>query len=202
MRLRDDGGTANGGVDVSPTHTFTITVTGQPRVAGVVVMDGAAQRSMVSQMAVTFDQRVTLEAGAFVMTGTGLNGAAQAVQTIKVTTAVVDGRTVATLTFAGRGTDHGSLLDGLWSLRVVASKVRGVATGQAMAADHRSELHRLFGDSDGDRDVDSLDKVAFDAAYGKHLGQPGYVFYFDFDLNGAIEKKDRDQFNARYGRSV
>jgi hypothetical protein len=44
-----------------------------------------------------------------------------------------------------------------------------------------------------------VDKAAFDAAYGTRRGQAGYVDYFDFDVNGAIERKDRDQFNARYG---
>jgi len=85
---------------------------------------------------------------------------------------------------------------------VVASKVRETTTGQAMAADSTYGLHRLFGDANGDRRVDSVDKAAFDAAFGKLRGQAGYVDYFDFDVNGAIERKDQDQFNARYGTSL
>jgi VCBS repeat-containing protein len=202
VRLRDDGGTADGGVDQSPVQTFTVTVTPLTQVAAVTVNQGAAQRSMVTRVAVTFDGVVSLDAGAFTLTGTTRTGAAQAVQTITVSTAVVGGRTVATLSFSGRGTDQGSLADGLWTLRVVGSKVHDAGTGQAMAADYTSGLHRLFGDANGDRRVDSVDQAAFNAAYGKLRGQAGYVDYFDFDVNGAIERKDRDQFNSRFGTSL
>jgi VCBS repeat-containing protein len=198
VRARDDGGTANGGVDVSPTRTFTITVTPRPDVASVVVNKGAIQRSMVTEVQVTFDTTVTLDAGAFTMTRTG----GGTVQTITVSTAVVNGRTVATLTFSRNGTSHGSLIDGLWTLRVVASKVRATTGGLAMAADHTFGLHRLFGDSNGDRRVDAVDEAAFNAAYGTRVGHPGYLAYFDFDANGAIERKDRDQFRARLGQSL
>jgi VCBS repeat-containing protein len=202
VRLRDDGGTANGGVDQSPIQTFTITVTPLTQVAAVTVNQGAVQRSMVTKVVVTFDGIVTLDAGAFTMTGTSRTGSAQSVQTIAVTTAVVDGRTVATLSFSGRGTDQGSLADGLWTLRVIGSKVHDTRTGLTMAADYTYGLHRLFGDANGDRRVDSVDKAAFDAAYGTRRGQAGYVDYFDFDNNGYIERKDRDQFNSRYGASL
>jgi hypothetical protein len=202
VRLRDDGGTANGGADQSPVHTFTITVTPLTQVAAVTVNQGAIQRSKVTRVAVTFDGVVTLDAGAFTLTGTTRTGAAQSVQTVTVSTAVVGGRTVATLSFSGRGTDQGSLADGLWTLRVIGSKVHDTSTGLTMAADYTYGLHRLFGDANGDRRVDSVDKAAFDAAYGTRLGQAGYVDYFDFDANGAIERKDRDQFNTRYGAAL
>ena len=48
------GGTANGGVDVSEVRYFTITVTPDPpRVLGVRINDGEAQRSMVTSITVT-----------------------------------------------------------------------------------------------------------------------------------------------------
>ena len=119
-----------------------------------------------------------------------------------MSTAVVGGRTVATLTFSRNGTDHGSLIDGLWTLRVVALKVRATSGGVAMAADYTFGLHRLFGDSNGDRRVDAVDETAFNAAYGTNSGQAGYLAYFDFDANGVITKKDRDQFRARLGQSL
>ena len=198
VRLRDNGGTANGGIDVSPTQTFTITVTPLTQVADVKVNRGEIQRSRVNEIAVTFDTVVTLSTGAFTMTRTG----GGTVKNISVSTAVVNGRTVATLTFGGQGTEHGSLIDGLWTLRVVASKVRETSTGQLMSADHTYGLHRLFGDSNGDRRVDEVDRTAFNAAFGTQTGQPGYLSYFDFDLNGAIQRKDRDQFNNRFGQQL
>jgi VCBS repeat-containing protein len=198
VRLQDNGGTENGGVDQSPIHTFTITVSPRTQVADVTVNRGEVQRSRVTEIAVTFDTIVTLDAGAFTLTRTG----GGSVRTVTVRTAVVDGRTVATLTFSRTGTEHGSLVDGLWTLRVVAARVREASTGQPMPADFTYGLHRLFGDSNGDRRVDSVDRTAFDAALGTRTGQAGYVHYFDFDLNGAIERRDRDQFNSRYGRSL
>jgi hypothetical protein len=200
VRVRDDGGTANGGVDVSATQSFTITVTARPDVAAVVINRGDVQRSRVTEIAVTFDMVVdaTLLATAFTLTRTS-DGAT--VGAIGVTTAVQNGRTVATLTFAGANTEFGSLADGLWTLRVNASRVRG-SNGALMAADYTAGLHRLFGDSDGDRDVDAADEQRFNAAYGKKIGQAGYVAYFDYDRDGRIGTKDRTQFRQRLGRRI
>ena len=121
---------------------------------------------------------------------------------VNVSTATdASGRTVATLTFAGTGTQYGSLADGLWTLRVSAARVRGL-NGVPMAADYTYGLHRLFGDSDGDRDVDATDKAAFDAAYGSHAGQAKYVSAFDFDQDGDVDAKDRQQFRKRLGKRL
>ena len=77
-----------------------------------------------------------------------------------------------------------------------------------MGAAYTSGLFRLFGDADGDADVDAADEAKFNAAYGTRSNQPGYVSYFDFDQdadrNGIrdIDSKDRAQFRKRLGTFV
>jgi outer membrane protein assembly factor BamB len=177
VRLKDDGGRAYGGRDTSPRRTFTITVTPVPDVARVVVNRGAAQRSRVTDFAVTFDTVVdpVLLAEAFALTRTD----GTSVGAVLVTSSVSLGRTTARLQFSGDGTEAGSLADGLWTLRVRADRV--LAGGTPMAADYTSALHRLFGDADGDRDVDGADEVRFNASYGSRSNQLRYRSHFDWD---------------------
>jgi hypothetical protein len=119
---------------------------------------------------------------------------------------LVGGETVATLTFTGPGFVGGSLADGHYTLTVHADRVRdrwgreldgdgdGVAGGDRMAG-----FTRLFGDSDGDGDVDRADRIAFQSAFGTSTGQPGYLWYFDFDGDGDVDGQDKVQFNRRFG---
>jgi hypothetical protein len=58
------------------------------------------------------------------------------------------------------------------------------------------KFHRLFGDSDGDRDVDSLDS----ANYARALrGATSWLSVFDFDNDGSLftgSSQDLDDKNA------
>ena len=94
-----------------------------PRVSSVAVLpainNGPAERSLVTGLAVTFDSAVTLPstpASAFQLVRTG-GGAV----TLAVSTAPVNGGTVATLTFSGAETEFGSLRDGNYTLTVFGS---------------------------------------------------------------------------------
>ena len=58
----------------------------------------------------------------------------------------------------------------------------------------------LFGDSDGDRDVDWTDRDHFRPAFGKSATDIGYLWYFDFDGDGDVDGLDNGQFNRRFGR--
>ena len=59
---------------------------------------------------------------------------------------------------------------------------------------------RLFGDSDGDRDVDWQDRDLFRSAFGKRAGEAGYLWYFDFDGDGDVDGHDNGQFDRRFGQ--
>ena len=144
------------------------------QVASVVVNDGSAQRSMVKSLTVNFDGPVTVDAGAFELSrpdGTlvGLNFA----------TSIVNGRTVALLTFADPGLVGGSLADGNYSLTVRGNLVHDAAgrsldgDGNGTAGGDSSDaFFRLYGDSDGDRDVDLHDLGASSAPWTPG-GRPG-----------------------------
>jgi len=65
-----------------------------------------------------------------------------------------------------------------------------------------NEFFRLFGDTDGDGDVDALDKKAFDKAYGKRVNQPGYLWYLDYNANDRVWAEDLALFLLNYGHCI
>ena len=173
-----------------------------PKVESVVVNDGSAQRSMVKSLTITFDRVVTLDPGAFWLENTG-----GSVVGVGVATSVVNGRTVATLTFTGPGVVGGSLADGSYTLTIRGGHVRdeegreldGDGDGNG-GGDRVDGFHRLFGDADGDGDVDGQDRAAFRAAFGKTVADPDYLWYFDFHGDGTVDGRDSGLFHRRFGR--
>lgn len=173
---------------------------------------GAAQRSEVTQLTVTFDHPVTFSAGAFTLDrrntgGSGLNNgsAATDVSALLKWTSHTDpstGITTVTITFAGLGVDaQGSLSDGIYDLVVHASLVHDAYGQQLGSADQSYAFHRLFGDSNGDKTVDVVnDLAAFKQAYNSTIGQANYVSYFDYNDDGKIDSTvDYTQFKKRLG---
>src|SRR5262249_56740512 len=71
----------------------------------VVINDGSAQRSMVQSVTITFSGPVTLSAGAFELESA--DGASLA-GILQVSSSLVNGKTVAVLTFSGAGIVGGS----------------------------------------------------------------------------------------------
>jgi hypothetical protein len=178
-----------------------------PRVAGVAVNNGAAQRSMVTTLTVSFDTAVTLLPGAFALTRVGLpnggSGDNATVGTITVNTQVVGGATVATLTFSGSNTTAGSLNDGNWTLTVDHSKVVSAVGSVPMAADFtQTNIRRLYGDGNGDGRVDNADFFLLRSTFGLSSGQSGFLAAFDYDGSGLIDNADFFQFRARFGWTV
>jgi hypothetical protein len=163
-----------------------------PAVAAFRVNNGSHQRSMVTGLSLTFSDQVTLDPGAFVVTPSA--GGPPVPMT--VSTSVVGGVTVATLTFPG--ILGGSLPDGDWVLQTVASKVRNSA-GVFMAADRTDTFFRLFGDVTGDRTVNGSDLTLFRAAFGSAFGDARYVAALDYDGDGVINGADLAQFRAHFG---
>ncbi len=176
-----------------------------PRVASVTVNDGASQRSMVTQLDVTFTEPVTVDAGAFDLRKVG----AKKPIDVKVVTSTVDGRTVAHLTFKnGRDVTAGSLRDGDYRLTIRGDKVRD-ADGNLLDGDedgslggnYVDEFFRRFGDTDGDDDVDLLDAEVFASTLGKRSRDDGYLWYLDWNANGKVWKEDLALFLLGYCRS-
>jgi len=120
---------------------------------------------------------------------------------------VLSGQTVAVLTFVGREFVGGSLADGNYALTVLADRVHdrwgreldGDGDGSA-GGDRADGFFRLFGDSDGDGDVDWQDRDLFGLAFRKCAGEAGYLWYFDFDGDGDVDGLDNGQFSRRFGQ--
>jgi hypothetical protein len=199
-RIADkDGGAAE--------YTSTITVTSSsaagPKVQGVTVNDGSVQRSRVTSLTVAFNSAVDFAgnpADAFVLTRQGGGN---------VTIAGVDvtGST-AKLTFSGPTTQFASLIDGRYTLTILANQVSAGGTpldgnGDGTAGDDYSlvgnptnKLFRLYGDADGSGQVTSSDFLAFRLAFLS----PSLAF--DYNGSGTVDSSDFLQFRLRFLQSV
>ena len=178
------------GLQVTDTHTATgtdfttVKIVIPPSVEGVLVNDGSAQRSMITSLTVSFDRAISVEAGAFeLVRRDGL--------TVPVSVALSADATDAVLSFAGW------LEDGVYDLTVRRDYVHDL-DGVRLATDHLFTFHRLYGDSDGDRDVDGVDLVAFRGTYGLIEGVAGYLWYFDSDGDDDVDYDDYYAFRANY----
>jgi len=139
---------------------------------------------------------VTLDSGAFRLTRQGGGS-----PTITRQISEVNGQTQVVLTFSGSGTNAGSLVDGNWTLKVVKSRVHNAGHRPAiMVADAPNAFHRLFGDSDGDRDVDGTDQTAFNSALG--LTDNVSLATFDYDHDGDVDASDQTQLSLRFGVTI
>jgi hypothetical protein len=170
-------------------------VTPPPRVQSVTVNDGAPQRSTVRSLTVTFDQPVFFAgspAAAFALTSQA--------GSVQLGAGSMVGNSL-TLTFSGSLTQFASLIDGKYTLTVLADQVSNVGqldgNGDGIGGDDFSfGFHRLFGDADGDGDVDAADFGAFRQAFG--IGGVA----FDFDNDGDVDASDFGQFRFRFGTSI
>ena len=175
-------------------------------VQGVVINDGSARRSMVTSLTVTFSspvhhrpRRIELRSRAGGPVG------------LTVTTSLVNGQTVAVLTFSGPEIVGGSLADGSYTLTVHGDKIYD-GLGRVLDGDSDgipggdyvdAAIFRLFGDTDGDGDVDNLDLYRFKVAYSDPAAHPEYLGVFDFNGDGKLDQTiDFTQLKNRYGKRI
>jgi hypothetical protein len=156
------------------------------------INDGSAQRSRVTQLTVFFGIEIAFVGApeaAFQLSGP--SGPVQ----LTATPSVVNNATQVLLTFNGAGTDFGSLADGLYTLNVFSNQVAGGLPGGNYTS-ATGAIHRLFGDSNGDRTVNSVDFAAFRSFFG--LG----ASIFDFDNDGQTNSTDFAEFRKRFGLMI
>jgi hypothetical protein len=172
-----------------------------PTVERVRINDGSVQRSKINSITVTFSEVVALDAGVF-----QLRRIHAGLVPLKIAVATIDGRTVATLTFKGREIIGGSLANGRYRLTIRGARVHGAGglaldgNGDGLPAGNAiTEFFRLFGDADGDHDVDQSDRKRFDRAFKRKSTSPRYVWYFDFNGNGAVDSCDRGELRRQHG---
>jgi Arylsulfotransferase (ASST) len=171
------------------------------RVESVVINDGAAQRSMINSITVTFGGAVVLDPGAI-----ELRRQDGSLVDAQVNISPVGGKTVAVLNFVGTEFIGGSLADGSYTLTVRADRVHDRfgreldGDGDDSAGGNRVDgLFRLFGDTDGDKDVDHTDLDAMLGSFRKNQGEAGFLWFLDYDGDGDVDGLDMAQFNHRRG---
>jgi hypothetical protein len=214
-------------VGVFSEKVFTIGVARvPPTVASVAVNGGAAQRSELRSIAVTFSGPVSFAgsaAAAFQLTHvqTGNN------VTLSATVSTnAQGWTVVTLTFSGGETDPvsalnggiASLADGRYTLTVFASQVTAGGVKLDGNGDRTSgddyvsptesyngtglHLYRLFGDVNGDGVVDPTDLSSFRNTFNVNNTQAGYIAALDANGDGVVDPTDLIQFRTRFNRNA
>ncbi len=184
---------------------YVISLAPPPRPLGVeqvVIDDGTEQRSTVREIRVHFDGEATIDPGAFELS----NGDDQAVD-VNATTEIVDGKTIATLTFSGAQVDaYGSLLDANYTLTLLDTHIRD-GNGDAFDGDgdgtsggsHVDDFYRLYGDITGNRHVDLFDFAQFRNSYNRPSSDPNFVAGFDQDGNELINLFDFAAFRNNFG---
>lgn len=182
-----------------------------PQVESIRINDGSPARSLVTFLKVDFDQNVDHDSlqSAFVVKNTDTGTEVGFVAVI-----AADGvsGTSAILTFSGTSTSarqgvadvDDSLVDGNYLLTIDASKVR--APGNlTMDSDHlftgsanSDDFFRLFGDSDGDRDVDGQDYGRFGLTFLRAEIDQAFNGQFDYDGDGDVDGRDYGRFGSRF----
>ncbi|TVP79022.1 MAG: hypothetical protein EA353_07255, partial [Puniceicoccaceae bacterium] len=176
-----------------------------PSITATEVNDGEIQRSMVTDLTLTFDRVAegAVDPAEFRLfnrtTGERIDPADMAV------TWENEGRT-ARLAFSAL--PAASLGDGFYSLVIDGERTAidellldGEGSGEAGSV-FRFDFHRLFGDSTGNGAIDNLDAARFRNSLGSEIGDTAYHSYFDFDANGMIGTVDRDAFSANHGEAI
>jgi autotransporter-associated beta strand protein len=115
------------------------------------------------------------------------------------------------LTFSGPGVElSGSLQDGDYTLSFDGSKVQSfvnltppgqnVPGLQGGSGIQTLQFHRLFGDVDGNRVVNSVDQAFLNATMRSRRGMANFYEYLNFDWNSVIDTQDQTAFNRRFNR--
>jgi hypothetical protein len=172
------------------SENFTIQVTNATEIVSVVVNGGDTysnqlQRSQVTSLVVTTDLPLTNPNTAFTLTNIGLYTASEsslAASQILVTNVgnvytLRFGSGAGVVTRQGTGSRSNSLADGNWVLKV--TEATGANQFGTRAID---KFFRMFGDSDGDGDVDGTDVLALRRAQVV----ASYNAALDWDGNGSV----------------
>ena len=193
------GGTP-GGVSAPQTGTA-------PTVAAALVNEGSAQRSSISQLTITLDGDVEVDANAITLIQrSNANGeTGTVVSTSHVSSLDGDGNTVLIITFSSlTRNDSGILEDGNYQLTIDHTKVRRAGTSITLEQDFvfgntaTDNFYSLFGDINGDRTVNVVDLLAFRNSFLQSTGDSEYNPAMDFDGNGTVNVIDLLPFRNRF----
>ncbi|MCA9139550.1 MAG: right-handed parallel beta-helix repeat-containing protein, partial [Planctomycetales bacterium] len=186
-----------------------------PIVLGIAIGDGNEQRSKIDRLVVHFDQEVLLDnsgGNPFELVNLNSNESVD----VSVGATEPGAPNTVTLTFlpgpsVGPG---GGLLDGNYRLMLKADRIGtgvmpldgdgdGSGGGNHLFGTNPTDnFFRLFGDSDGDRDVDGQDFGKFGLSFLKSLSDPQFDPIFDFDDDGDVDGQDYGRFERSFLNSI
>jgi hypothetical protein len=188
-----------------------------PQVGTISVNGGQVQRSNLEALSFTFDQDVNvplLIADGSIADVVELHSVGQSNSKLPLKPNRYHwdsaSRTLSIdLTIDGFGGSARTFLDdGIYQIRIRVARITN-KFGSALAdtdsendGDLAFTFHRLFGDTDGDGDVDNTDAFVFKSAMNKHLGQAGYLSFLDIDGNGITDAFDFTEMKKRYGKKL
>ena len=176
----------------------SVTTAVAPVVSSFQVNNGNAQRSMVDSLTVTFNEAVTLSAGAITLDFLSQTGGASTPVNFALTPNS-GSSTTWVLTFTGSADIGGSLPDGAYELVVAAS---GVTSGQGlnMSTTQDYTFWRLYGDFLGQGAVTGDDFTQLVTFIGTQTNSTDW--YVDYDNDGVISGTDFTAFVTRLGQSI
>lgn len=179
------GGSAVGPVTASTSLEVDPAAAAPPSVSEVIVGDGSVQRSTFDSLTVVFSRPL-----------------AELPDPASVSLLREGDRTAADFTLErGASADRmivrfdGDLPEGNWTLRL-DDTIEG-DNGKTLPAVHTFGFHRLFGDRDGDADVDRADLFGIIPALGRSLGDTGFDPRYDFNGDDTVGQSDLDALRAR-----
>lgn len=161
--------------------------------------DSTGQRSIIRHVEVVVDGNITVPTGAVANAGFVLqNLAASANVGLSVDSSTFSaGKTTIVLSFTSSLDANGSLIDGNYQLTIDGGVLGIDGNGDGSVGGSRIiNFHRLFGDSDGDRDVDGGDYMNF---YAAHFGDTALTNVFDVDDDDMVAD-DIMAFFAQFGK--
>lgn len=198
-------------------HSFVLTgLATDLQVQQVVINDGRPSRSQLESVRVTFNRTVDHQTLSRAFEVYQL-GPSQFFPSLTVDAVDAGGRTDVTLTFNDpSGTTTPDLInsvfpDGYFALRVSASMIGTPGNDPLVmyqdflfgtkndAIDANDGFFRLFGDSDGDADVDVQDFGAFAKAFRSDSTGSRFNALLDYERDGDIDSRDLTEFRLRLG---
>ena len=171
--------------------------------------DGTGQRSIIKGIQVVFDGNVEISLGAITDNSfriVSLSDPSISLQLQVLETKAENGKTIATIGFASQSplVDHtGSLIDGRYQLLVDGAVLGVDADGSgSIGGTLTTRFHRLFGDADGDADVDNMDYMSYRNAIFSNTRYSLFDFDGDSQLLGqtGVDPDDLNAFFSNYGQ--
>ena len=214
VRVSSDGGLGVGGYGANgEVEDYRLTILPRPITTSISLNAEERQRSLLTELVVTFDAELDAPAEAFEVRD---RASGTILDTLQVTS-VLDGsgNTVSTLRFGAGGNlvfdrangEH-TLIDGHYVLAIDSSLIQVVGGGPALESDIEfgtddvDGFFRFFGDSDGDRDVDGQDFGRFAQTFLKNLGEEGFDPFFDSDGDDDVDGQDFGRFAGNFLKAI